>query len=111
MRTGGRTFMTKLIGTFRNFEKPSIEGKNAVLNPLKPCGGSRSLTTAIGGVEWSTSCPGLFIPGREPRYPLSRRVGTPRSRSERSVGIQPPDLSVRSLADVLGPLSLIREYE
>jgi len=100
-----------IIITFRNFAKPSSKGKTAVLNPMKPCGGSRSLTTAIGGVDWSTSCPGLFNPGKEPRYPLSRRVGGPHSRSERSVENQAPDRSVRSLADVMGPLSLIRECE
>ena len=101
----GRTFMTTLIVHFCNFAEPSIKGKDAILSPMKPFGGSRSLTTAIGGVEWSTSCPGLFTPGKEPRYPLSRIMGGPQSRSGRSVGIQAPDRSVRSLADVLAPLS------
>jgi hypothetical protein len=85
--------MTKLIVAFRNFAKPSIKGKDAVLNPMKPYGGSRSLTTTIGGVEWSASCPGLFTPGNERRYPLSRRVVGPQSRSGRSFGMQTPDHS------------------
>jgi hypothetical protein len=34
--------------------------------------------------EWSTSRPGRFTPGKEPRYPLDRRLGGPR-RQENTV--------------------------
>ena len=35
------------------------------------------LTSALGGVKWSASRQGRFIPGKERRYPLSRRVSGP----------------------------------
>jgi len=34
-----------------------------------------SLTSALYGGEWSTPCPGRFIPGKETRHPLNRRLG------------------------------------
>jgi hypothetical protein len=40
-------------GYFPQFAKPSEKGKDVIPNPMKPCGGSRSLTTEIGGVEGS----------------------------------------------------------
>jgi hypothetical protein len=41
------------------------------------------LTSALDGGEWSASLPGRFTPGKEPRYPLDRRLGGPQSRSGR----------------------------
>ena len=34
-----------------------------------------SLISALDGSRWSTPCPGRFIPGKETRYPLHRRLG------------------------------------
>jgi hypothetical protein len=42
------------------------------------------LTSALVGGKWSASRFGLFSPGKEPRYPLDRRLGGPQTRSERS---------------------------
>jgi hypothetical protein len=40
------------------------------------------LTSALDGGEWSGSRPGLALPrGKDPRYPLDRRLGGPQSRS------------------------------
>jgi hypothetical protein len=40
------------------------------------------LTSALEGGEWSASHPGRALPpGKEPRYPLYRRLGGPQSRS------------------------------
>jgi hypothetical protein len=40
------------------------------------------LTSALDGGEWSASHPGCALPpGKEPRYPLDRRLGGPQSRS------------------------------
>jgi hypothetical protein len=33
------------------------------------------------GDEWSASNPGRFIPGKEPWFPLDRRVGGPQGQS------------------------------
>jgi hypothetical protein len=32
------------------------------------------LTSVLGGGEWSASCPGRFIPGKQSRYSLHRRL-------------------------------------
>jgi hypothetical protein len=41
------------------------------------------LTSALDGGEWSASRPGRALPrGKDPRYPLYRRLGGPQSRSE-----------------------------
>ena len=94
---------------FPQFCEAAWKGKDAVFNPTSLCGGGRSLTSAMGAVEWSTSCSSLFTPGKEPRYTSNRNVGG--SLSRRSVGIQAPDRPVRSLADVLAPLYRFREHE
>jgi hypothetical protein len=40
------------------------------------------LTSALDGGEWSASRPGRALPrGKDPRYPLYRRLGVPQSRS------------------------------
>jgi hypothetical protein len=40
------------------------------------------LTSALDGGEWSASRPGRALPwGKDPRYPLYRRLGGPQSRS------------------------------
>jgi hypothetical protein len=36
---------------------------------------------ALDGSEWSASCPGHFIQGKRPWYPLDRRLGGPQSWS------------------------------
>jgi hypothetical protein len=42
------------------------------------------LTSALAGGEWSLSRPCLFTPrGKSSRYPLSRKLGGPQSRSRR----------------------------
>ena len=43
--------------------------------------GSGFLTFSLDGREWSASLPGRFTPGKDPRYPLYRRVGGLRSWS------------------------------
>jgi hypothetical protein len=44
----------------------------------------RILTSALRGDEWSVSRPGLFyLWGKNPRYPLDRRLGGPQRRSGR----------------------------
>ena len=42
----------------------------------------------VGG--WSTPHPGRFIPGKETRYPLYRRLGGPHGRSGRMGNISSP---------------------
>jgi hypothetical protein len=39
------------------------------------------LTSALDRGEWSTLRPGRFTPGKDPRYPLNRRLGSPQSKS------------------------------
>jgi hypothetical protein len=47
-------------------------------------GGIAPLTLALDGGEWSASRPGHFTPGgKNPRYPLDRRLGGPQNRSRR----------------------------
>ena len=41
------------------------------------------LTLALDADEWSTSRPGRYTPGEYPRYPFSRRLCRPQSRSGR----------------------------
>jgi hypothetical protein len=41
------------------------------------------LPSALDGSVWSTICPGRFIPKKQRRYPLNRRLGGPQSRSGR----------------------------
>jgi len=36
---------------------------------------------ALGGGEWLTSRPGCLTPGKEPQYPLNKRLGEPHSQS------------------------------
>ena len=42
-----------------------------------------SLTSMLGGDEWLASRPDRFIPGKEPWYPLTRRLRGPQSWSGR----------------------------
>jgi hypothetical protein len=38
------------------------------------------LTSTLDGGEWSASCPGRALsPGKDPQYPLYRRLGGPQS--------------------------------
>jgi hypothetical protein len=53
-------------------------------------GSTLSLTSAVDEGGWSTPRPGRFIPGKEARYPLYRRLGGPQGRSERVRKISPP---------------------
>jgi hypothetical protein len=40
------------------------------------------LTSELDGDEWSASLPGRALPrGKDPQYPLYRRLGGPQSRS------------------------------
>jgi hypothetical protein len=50
-----------------------------------------SLTWALAGIEWSASHPAALTPGKEPPYPLDRRLGGPQSRSERRGEEKIPD--------------------
>jgi hypothetical protein len=49
-----------------------------------------SLTSTLDGGGWSTPRPGRFTTGKETRYPLYRKLGTPQGRSERVWKISPP---------------------
>ena len=56
------------------------------------------LTSALEGGGWSTPRPGRFIPGKETRYPLYRRLGGPQGRSGRVRKISlPPGFDPRTL--------------
>jgi hypothetical protein len=48
-----------------------------------------SLTSALEGVEWSTPSHGRSSPGKDTRYPLSRRLVGPQGRSGRVRKISP----------------------
>jgi hypothetical protein len=37
------------------------------------------LTLALVGCEWLASCPSIFTPGKEPQYPLDRRLSGPQT--------------------------------
>ena len=41
-------------------------------------------TSVVDWCEWSASCPGLFLAGKDPppRYQLNRRLGWPRSQTD-----------------------------
>jgi hypothetical protein len=47
-------------------------------------------TSALDGGGWSTTRPGRFIPGKENRYPLRRRLREPQGRSGQVRKISPP---------------------
>ena len=49
-----------------------------------------SLTSAQDGGGWSAPRPDRFIPGKENRYPLYRRLGGPQDRSGRLQKVSPP---------------------
>ena len=68
--------------------KAKVKVKVTLQEATKAQMGSRgiallTLTSAIDGVGWSTPRPGLFIRGKETRYPLYRRLNWPHGRSER----------------------------
>jgi hypothetical protein len=44
---------------------------------------THSLTSVLDGGQWSTSRPGALPQGKNPWYPLDRRLGGPQSRSGR----------------------------
>jgi len=55
---------------------------------MKACRGSRGqlhplLTSSLDGGEWTTLCTRCLNPGKEPRYPLNRKLGGPQSWSGR----------------------------
>jgi len=49
---------------------------------------SSFLTSTVGAGEWSVSCPGHYNIGKEPRYPLKRRMGRPQSQSWRFIEVK-----------------------
>ena len=82
--------------------------------PLTHAGGGEVwrhsfITLAVYGAERSTLRPGLFNPGKEPLYPLNRRLGGPQRRSGSFRGggtldptrTQTPDRPVRTTVTVL----------
>jgi hypothetical protein len=53
------------------------------------------LTSALVGDEWSASRLGRFTPGKEPRYPLDRRLsGSRTGLEERRKNLSPPGLEI-----------------
>jgi hypothetical protein len=82
------------------------QGKAVPLHPMIALGGGEKmyssysfLTLALDGGEWSASHPGHALhQGKDPQYPLDRRLGGPQSRSEHGleekssapVGVQTP---------------------
>jgi hypothetical protein len=63
----------------------SVKGKSVPLHVMKVPGGERRhssysfSTSALDGGEWSASRPW----GKDPQYPLDRKLGGPQSRSGR----------------------------
>jgi hypothetical protein len=64
-----------------------------------------SLTSALGGGEWSASRPGRFAPGKKTRYPLYRRLGGPQGWYRRVWKISPPPRFCRPRGESLYRLS------
>jgi hypothetical protein len=63
-----------------------------------------SLTSVLDGGKWSTPRPACFIPGKETRYPVYRRLGGPEGRSGRVRKILPrPGLDPRSVQPLASP--------
>jgi len=63
-----------------------------------------SLTSAVDGGGWSTPSPSRFIPGKETRYPVYRRLGGPQGRSGRARKISPrPGFDPRPVQPVASP--------
>jgi hypothetical protein len=75
------------ISLFRTQKQTSICKSCSATRHGGACGERRYssypfLTSALDGGEWSASRPGRALPpGKEPRYPLDRRLGGPQSRS------------------------------
>jgi hypothetical protein len=60
-----------------------------------------SLTLALDEVGWLTPHPGCFNPGKETRYPLNTRLGSPLGRSGRVRKISPtPEFDPRTVQPV-----------
>ena len=60
-----------------------------------------SLTSALDGSGWLAPRPGRFIPAKETRYPLYRRLGGLQGRSGRVRKIStPPELDPRTVQPV-----------
>jgi len=64
----------------------NTEAKSHRVHAMNAYTGSRgtvplNLTLALDGGEWFTSLSGCFIPGKEPWFPLNRRLGGPQSWS------------------------------
>jgi hypothetical protein len=77
----------------------------ALLRVMKAQSGSIvllfSLTSALDGVVWSTPYPGRFIPGKETRYPLYRRLGGPVWMGSKNIA--PTGFNPRTVQPVAGP--------
>lgn len=64
-----------------------VKSKNLFLSPPWRRVGAAEVqlhtfwTSALDGIDWLFSIPNLKIPGNETRYPLSRRLDGPQSRS------------------------------
>jgi hypothetical protein len=74
----------------------------------------------LGGGVWLTSRHGHFTSGKEPRYPLSSKLGGPQSRSElflenRKISCDcresNHDHPIRSLVTILTPLSRLHKLK
>ena len=84
-----RTHMTKLIVALRNFANAPKKGRKCGrAHSMKECQGNtgtfHSFLTSVLKVSGQHHAPGHFTPGKEPRYPLNRRLGGPRSSSGHS---------------------------
>lgn len=69
------------------------KGKVASVHAVKVYRGSRKklpsfLTSPLDEGHWATSRRDRFTPRKEPKHPLSRRLGGPQSRSERIWGTE-----------------------
>jgi hypothetical protein len=72
------------------------------------------LTSARAGAEWSTSRPGRFTSGKEPRHPSKRRLGGPQSRSRRFcvwVNLLRSGFQIQSSTYVISSISIPRRFD
>jgi len=85
-RADRRTDMTKLTVALRNFANaPKKRRKCGPAHTMKVCGGNTGtfytfLTSALE-VSGQHHATGRFTRGKEPRYPLNRRLGGPQGSS------------------------------
>ena len=59
--------------------KVKVKGKVAPINVMKAYRGSRGIVPNVG--VWLKSYPSCFTPGKEPWYPLNRRLRRDQSQS------------------------------